>query len=68
MIFKKLTPEQKDIYNKVMQTINNGVGDFFFLDEPGGSGKTVLIKLIFVTIQSQNGIALTLASFGIGAT
>ena len=43
-----------------MQTVNNGVGEIFFLDAPGGTGKTFLIKLILATIWSQNDIALAL--------
>ena len=65
---KKLTPEQKDIYKKIMQTVNNGVGEIFFLDAPGGTGKTFLVKLILAAIRSQNHIALVLASPGIAVT
>jgi hypothetical protein len=37
----KLTLEQKGIYDQ-MQNVNNGVGEIFFLDAPGGTGKTFL--------------------------
>ena len=40
----KLTLEQKGIYNQIMQTVNNGVGEIFFLDAPGRTGKTFLIR------------------------
>lgn len=36
----------------------------FFLDAPGGTGKTFLIKLILAEIRSQNHIALALTSSG----
>ncbi|GFQ70200.1 ATP-dependent DNA helicase [Trichonephila clavata] len=64
----KLTCEQKGIYDRIMQMINDGVGGTFFLDAPGGNGKTFLIKLILATVRSKNGIALALASPGIAAT
>lgn len=46
----------------VMQYIANGNGGLFFLDGPGGTGKTYLRKLI------QNEIGLAVASSGIAAT
>ncbi len=64
----RLTLEQNCIYDKIMQTVNTGGGDIFFLDAPGGTGKTFLIKLILASIRSQNQIALALASSGIAAT
>ncbi|VDN03062.1 unnamed protein product, partial [Onchocerca ochengi] len=51
-----------------MQTVNRGVGEILFLDVPGGTGKTFLIRLILATVPYQNGIALALASSGISAT
>ena len=65
---KKVTPEQEDIYNKIMQTVNNGVGEFFFLDASGITAKTFLINLILAATRSQNDIALALAASGIAAT
>ena len=64
----KITLEQKGIYDQIMQTVNNGVGEIFFLDAPGGTGKTFLIRLLLAAIRSQNDIALALASSGIAAT
>lgn len=64
----KLTLEQKGIYDQIMQTVNNGVGEIFFLDAPGGTGKTFLIRLILAAIRSQNDIALALVSSRIAAT
>ncbi|GFW34287.1 ATP-dependent DNA helicase [Trichonephila clavipes] len=63
----KLTCEQKGIYDRIMQTINDKVGGGIFLDAPGGTGKTFLIKLILATVRSNNDIALALASSRIAA-
>ena len=64
----KLTLEQKGVYDQIIQAANSGVGEIFFLDAPGGTGKTFLIRLILATIRSQKDIALALASSGIAAT
>ena len=46
----KLTSEQKDIYDTIIHCVNNSVGEIFFLDAPGGTGKTFVIKLILASI------------------
>jgi ATP-dependent DNA helicase PIF1 len=63
-----LNQQQKYAYDTLMKVVNDGTGGIFFLDAPGGTGKTFLISLILATIRSQNGIALTLASSGSAAT
>ncbi|XP_053945028.1 uncharacterized protein LOC128854731 [Anastrepha ludens] len=55
-------------YDKVMQAVNDNTGGLYFLDAPGGTGKTFLISLILATIRSERKIALALASSGIAAT
>ncbi|XP_036146764.1 ATP-dependent DNA helicase PIF1-like [Monomorium pharaonis] len=64
----KLTQEQKEIYDQIMQRVSDGEGKKFFLDAPGGTGKTFLIKLILAAIRYKNEIALALASSGVAAT
>jgi hypothetical protein len=63
-----LNSEQKHAYETLMKVVNDGTGGIFFLDAPGGTGKTFLISLILATIRAENGIALALASSGIAAT
>lgn len=63
-----LNQQQKYAYDTLMKAVNDGSGGFYFLDAPGGTGKTFLLSLILATIRSQNGIALALASSGIAAT
>ncbi|XP_022873769.1 ATP-dependent DNA helicase pfh1-like [Olea europaea var. sylvestris] len=40
----------------------------FFIDGPGGTGKTFLYKTLLAAVRSQNLIALTIASFGLAAS
>ncbi|CAB3250344.1 unnamed protein product [Arctia plantaginis] len=63
-----LTGEQKNIYDRIMLAVAAEQGGFFFLDAPGGTGKTFLISLILAKIRSQQKIALAVASSGIAAT
>lgn len=64
----KLNIEQKTAYDKIMHSVNNNLGGLYFLDAPGGTGKTFLITMILATIRSQQNIALAIASSGIAAT
>ena len=64
----KLLPEQRIVYDKIMQAISSQSGGFYLIDAPGGTRKTFLISFILATIRSQNNIALAVASSGIAAT
>jgi hypothetical protein len=46
----------------------NHQGRVFFLDVPGGTGKTFLINLLLAQIRSSDKVALAVASSGIAAT
>ncbi|XP_050064546.1 ATP-dependent DNA helicase pif1-like [Aphis gossypii] len=63
-----LNEQQKYVFETLMKVTNDETGGIYFLDAPGGTGKTFLISLILATIRSQNKIALALASSGIAAT
>ncbi|XP_044593840.1 uncharacterized protein LOC123271521 [Cotesia glomerata] len=63
-----MNEEQRTIYDRIMLAVSAGQGGFFFLDAPGGTGKTFLISLILAKIRSNNGIALAVASSGVAAT
>ncbi|XP_059169815.1 uncharacterized protein LOC131951424 [Physella acuta] len=64
----KLVPEQRIVYDTIMQAVTNQSGGLYFIDAPGGTGKTFLISIILATIRSRNKIALAIASSGIAAT
>jgi hypothetical protein len=63
-----LLEEQRQAYNRIMNSIEIGNGALFFLDASGGTGKTFLINLLLAEIRMQNEIALTIASSGLSAT
>ncbi|KAF2903264.1 hypothetical protein ILUMI_02924 [Ignelater luminosus] len=63
-----LNQQQKTAYDTIFKAVNDGNGGIFFIDAPGGTGKTFLILLILDTIRAQSQIALAVASSGIAAT
>jgi len=63
-----LFAEQKLVNKSTASAVLNGRSGLFFLDAPGGTGKTFLISLLLAYIRSQGGISLALASLGISAT
>lgn len=63
-----LNAEQKIVYDSLMQVVDDETGGIYFLDAPGGTGKTFVISLILATIRSLSQIALAVASSGIAAT
>ncbi|XP_024009308.1 uncharacterized protein LOC112084412 [Eutrema salsugineum] len=66
-LFKQLNPEQRTIYDAVMDSIENHRGKLFFVYGPGGTGKTFLYRTIISKIRSTKGIVLPVASSGIAA-
>jgi ATP-dependent DNA helicase PIF1 len=64
----KLNEEQKTVYDEVMVSVETEAGRLFFLDAPGGTGKTFLINLILATVRKDKNIAIAVASSGIAAT
>ncbi|XP_044591486.1 uncharacterized protein LOC123269716 [Cotesia glomerata] len=64
----KLNDDQKQVYDEVLNNIDSNSGKLFFLDAPGGTGKTFLINLLLAKIRSRKNIAVAVASSGIAAT
>ncbi|GBN91997.1 hypothetical protein AVEN_73025-1 [Araneus ventricosus] len=48
--------------------IESSEGGLFFLDAPGGTGKTFLLNLLSAQIQKDKKVAIAVASSGIAAT
>ena len=63
-----LMPDQKASYNAILKQIDNKAGGIYFLDAPGGTGKTFVINLLLAEIRQQSKIAIAVASSGIAAT
>ena len=63
-----LNAEQRTIHNSFVACALSSTSGIFFLDAPGGCGKTFLIQTILATIRSQNKIVIATASSGLAAT
>lgn len=64
----RLNPEQKIVFDNVILNIESKKGGLFFLDAPGGTGKTYLLNLLLAQVRKNKRIALAVASSGIAAT
>merc|ERR1712016_48868 len=50
-----------------ISAVNGGNGGLFFLDAPGGTGKTFVTNLLLAKVRQEGKIALAVASSGIAA-
>ncbi|KAH7546598.1 hypothetical protein FEM48_Zijuj01G0218100 [Ziziphus jujuba var. spinosa] len=65
---QSLNIEQKYAYDQILDKVFSKVPGLFFIDGPGGSGKTFLYKTILVAVRSKGLIALDTASSGVAAS
>ena len=63
-----LNPEQRTVYDAIVHSILNQEGKSFFIDGPGGSGKSFLYKCIMLRLSSLSRTFSACASTGIAAT
>ena len=66
-----MNEKQKYCYDAIIQAVDNCdalKSKAFFIDAPGGTGKSFLLNLILDTVRSREKIALAVASSGIAAT
>ncbi|KAM3361987.1 ATP-dependent DNA helicase pif1 isoform X1 [Capsicum galapagoense] len=62
-----LIDEQKTVYEKIITAVNENEGEFFFLCDFGGTGKTFIWNTLSTAIRSKGEIVLTVASSGIAS-
>jgi hypothetical protein len=66
--YLQANPEQKEILDCVTSALESDEGGgLFFIDGPGGTGKTFVENLILAQARSSGAIALSVASSGIAA-
>ncbi|XP_075106440.1 uncharacterized protein LOC107808779 isoform X1 [Nicotiana tabacum] len=63
----KLTSEQKLVYDRIIKSVNEDKGGFFFLYGHGGTGKTFIWRTLSSAIRCKGDIVLTVASSGIAS-
>ena len=58
---------QKHVLDVVTAAVDSGNGGMYFIDGPGGTGKTFVENLLLSYVRSSGGIALSVASSGIAS-
>lgn len=63
----QLNPEQLDGYQQIISSVETQSGQTFFLNGPGGTGKTFVYNTVCNTVRSHGWIVLCVASSGIAS-
>lgn len=63
----QLNPEQLHAYHEIIFSVENHTGQTFFLNGPGGTGKTFVYNTVCNMVRSHGWIALCVASSGIAS-
>ncbi|ONL94653.1 hypothetical protein ZEAMMB73_Zm00001d028081 [Zea mays] len=63
-----LNEEQRFAYDKILSVVDTNNGGVFFVDGPGGTGKTYLYKALLAALRSQDKIAVATATSGVAAS
>ena len=62
-----LNVKQREFYDRVVDAYSNSTPSMFYLDGPGGIGKSYVENVIITKVRSNGDIALAVASSGIAA-
>lgn len=62
MLYKKLNREQHAAYNVILNKIFSNESGAFYIDGPGGTGKTFLYRALLATVRSKRLMALATTS------
>lgn len=62
-----MTNEQTALFETAIDSFRNKLGKLFFVQAPGGTGKTFTLETILSEVRAQGKIALAVASSGIAA-
>ncbi|ONL98425.1 hypothetical protein ZEAMMB73_Zm00001d029311 [Zea mays] len=63
-----LNEEQRSAYDKILSVVDTNNGGVFFMDGPGGTGKTYLYKALLAALRSQDKIAVATATSGVATS
>lgn len=60
--------EQRYAYDEILAAVDSNAGGVFFIDGPGGTGKTFLYRALLAKLRGENKIAVATATAGIAAS
>ncbi|KAL3648627.1 hypothetical protein CASFOL_005030 [Castilleja foliolosa] len=66
-LLSNMTAEQKDVYSRILSSVNSDCGGVFFVYGYGGTGKTYLWRTLSAELRSKGHIVLNVASSGIAS-
>jgi ATP-dependent DNA helicase PIF1 len=67
LLCDSLNAEQRSTYDEIMAAVYSKQGELFFVDGPGGTGKTFLYRALLAKLCSQDKLAMAKATFGVAA-
>ncbi|AQK90529.1 hypothetical protein ZEAMMB73_Zm00001d008728 [Zea mays] len=67
-VVSSLNHEQRHAYDVILSSVENISGGVFFVDGPGGTGKTFLYKALLATVRRSGKIAIATATSGVAAS
>uniref|UniRef100_A0A453HYF7 ATP-dependent DNA helicase n=1 Tax=Aegilops tauschii subsp. strangulata TaxID=200361 RepID=A0A453HYF7_AEGTS len=63
-----LNLEQRAAYEEILAAVERGDGGVFFVDGPGGTGKTFLYRVMLAKVRSDGNIGIATATSGVAAS
>nr|XP_040253796.2 uncharacterized protein LOC120971447 [Aegilops tauschii subsp. strangulata] len=60
--------EQRAAYDEILAAVERGDGGVFFVDGPGGTGKTILYRAMLAKVRSDGKIGIATATSGVAAS
>ena len=66
-LISMLNPEQRQFFDMVKESVENGNGGIFALDAPGGTGKTFCLSALLTFLRGKEQIAIATATTAIAA-
>ena len=65
--YSKLNATQKAVFDELYSAVRAKAGGLYFIDAPGGTGKTFLANLLLAAVRKDRNIGVATASSGIAA-
>nr|XP_027124176.1 uncharacterized protein LOC113740859 [Coffea arabica] len=65
---QKLNSRQRYAFDLILDSISSSKGQAFFVDDPGGTGKTFLYRALLASLRSQGYVAIAVATSGVAAS
>jgi ATP-dependent DNA helicase PIF1 len=68
LLCDSLNTEQRSAYDEIMAAVCSKQGGLFFVDGPGGTGKTFLYRALIAKLRSQDKLVVATATSGVAAS